>query len=71
MDHNPNPNVSRVERWKTRQIEKGGRACPRFMLPPEAAAALEHLVREGYALTPSGAICRALLEASQQQKTAP
>lgn len=56
----------RVRASRERLKQAGGRAIPRGMLQPDAAAALADLLAAGYAGTETGVISTALLDAQRK-----
>ena len=60
----PTP-TERVARSQAALLERGGRRIPGGGLQPDAAQALDALVRTGYAKNQSAVIARALLDAAR------
>lgn len=63
----PVPLADRVAASRARAIEAGARKTPRGMLTPEAAHALDALLRAGYAPNATACIVRALIEAARNK----
>ena len=58
--------TDRVKKSQQAAIERGGRATPRGILKPDAAAALAALLGAGYSDTATGVISAALLDAEKK-----
>lgn len=58
----------RVARANAALLKRGGRRMPGGYLQPDAAAALDALVRSEYAASPVAVIAKALTDAAQAQK---
>lgn len=68
MDKTPDSAAARVRRAESALKAKGGRRMPNGMLQPDAAAALDDLVAQGYAVSPVAAISAALLDAQKKMR---
>lgn len=60
--------AQRVARAQSALVARGGRRMPNGYLQPDAAQALETLVKAGYAASPVAAISTALLDAQRKVK---
>jgi hypothetical protein len=58
--------AERVRASEARKVKKGGRRLPGGVLGADAAAALEHLQRAGYAESATACIARALVDAERK-----